>query len=127
MAIAPTYNHDNYEAMYGPYGLTTVSWSLGNNRVAFFRYTFNTAGNVTFTMSSDIDTYIYIIDPTSNVLSVAYTGSNHNSACLYDDDSGEDNQAQLTKYVQANKEYIVIICFYNPNTMSGEFSITTSN
>ena len=127
LAIAPTYNHDNYEAMYGPYGLTTVSWSLGNNRVAFFRYTFNTAGNVTFTMSSDIDTYIYIIDPTSNVLSVAYTGSNHNSACLYDDDSGEDNQAQLTKYVQANKEYIVIICFYNPNTMSGEFYITTSN
>lgn len=126
LAIAPTYNHDNYEAMYGPYSITKVGWSLSQNRVAFFRYQFNTSGNVTFTMDSEEDTYIYFIDPSSSALSVAYTGNNQNAACLYDDDSGTDFQAQLTKYVQANKEYIVIISFYNPNTTSGEFSITTT-
>ena len=126
LAIVPSYHYDNYEATYGPYSLTTVSWSLDNNKVALFRYKFNTAGNVTFTMSSTTDTFIYVIDPTSTSLIVKYSGNNQSDINLYDDDSGGNTQAQITKTVQANKEYLVIISFYNPSTMSGDFSITSN-
>jgi len=128
IAIMPTYHHDSYDDAYGTYGITTVSWSLSNDRVALFRYQFGSAGNVTFTMSSstNTDTYLYIIDPASTAEVVRYNGSNYGNANLYDDDSGEGLQAQLTKSVVANKEYLVIISFYNPHTMSGKFAIKTS-
>ena len=127
LAIMPTYHHDSYEAAYGPYGLTTVSWGLSNDRVALFRYKFSSAGDVTFTMSSstNTDTYMYIIDPTSTDAMTRYSGSNYTTANLYDDDSGEGLQAQLKKTVVANKEYLVIIAFYNPHTMTGKFAINT--
>ena len=129
LAVIPTYHHDNYESAYGPYKLTTVSWSLSNDRVALFRYKFDSAGTVTFTMSSstNTDTYLYVIDPASTSMMTKYTGSNPGASNLYDDDSGSGLQAMLTKSVQANKEYLVIISFYNPHTMSGSFSINTSN
>lgn len=128
LAIIPTYHHDSYEDAYGTYGLTTVSWSLGNDKVALFRYQFSSAGDVTFTMSSDTntDTFLYIIDPVSTAILTRYNGSNCGTANLYDDDSGDGLQAQLTKTVVASKEYLVIIAFYNPHTMSGDFSINTS-
>jgi len=129
LAVVPTYHHDNYESAYGPYKLTTVSWSLSNDSVALFRYKFDSAGTVTFTMSSstNTDTYLYVIDPASTSMMTKYTGSNPGASNLYDDDSGSGLQAMLTKTVQANKEYLVIISFYNPHTMSGSFSINTSN
>ena len=125
LAIVPTYHHDNYEAAYGTYSSTTVSSSLGNNAVALFRYKFDSSGIATFSMSADADSYIYIIDPTSTAVIARFSGDNTDIANLYDDDSGGNLQAQLSKYVQAGKEYLVIISFYNPSTMSGEFSITS--
>ena len=125
LTIVPTYHHDNYEAAYGTYSATTVSWSLSNNRVALFRYKFDSSGIATFTMSANVDTYIYVLDPTSTTVVARFSGDNTNAANLYDDDSGGNLQAQLSKYVQAGKEYLIIISFYNPSTMSGDFSITS--
>jgi hypothetical protein len=129
LAIVPTYHHDNYESAYGPYKLGTVSWSLLNDEVALFRYKFETTGEVTFNMSSSTnpDTYIYIIDPTSTSLVKKYTGDNSSTANLYDDDSGDGLQAQLIKSVRGNKDYLVLISFYNPHTKSGSFSVKTSD
>lgn len=126
LTIVPTYNHDSYDSAYGTYGTTTVSWSLSNNRVALFRYKFDSDGLATFKMSASSDTYLYIIDPTSTEIIAQYANSNYDVDNMYDDDSGGNYQAKITKRVQANKEYLVIISFYNPNTMSGEFSITSS-
>lgn len=126
LTIVPTYNHDSYESAYGTYGTTTVSWSLSNNRVALFRYKFDSDGLATFKMSASSDTYLYIIDPASTEIIAQYSNSNYDVDNMYDDDSGGNYQAKITKHVQANKEYLVIISFYNPNTMSGDFSITSS-
>lgn len=125
LVIVPTYSHANYESAYGTYGITTVSWKLGIDKVALFRYKFASDEDVTFTMSADDDTYLYVIDPCSTELLPEYDGSNFDSTNLYDDDSGEYLQAQLTKTVEANKEYLVIISFYSPHASSGDFSIHT--
>lgn len=77
--------------------------------------------------STNTDTYLYLIDPESTSAITRYNGSNYSADNLYDDDFGGSLQAQLTKSVQANKVYLAIISFYNPHTMSGSFSINTSN
>ena len=126
VGIVPTYHHDKYESAYGPYGINTWGWSLSTKCVALFRYKFSSSGNVTFTMSSNVDTHLYVIDPTSTEPIVWYTGSNFGEKSLYDDNSAGSFQAQVTKTVTANKEYLVIISFRNPSYMSGEFKITTT-
>ena len=126
IGIVPTYHHDNYESAYGPYGINTWGWSLSINRVALFRYKFSESGDVTFTMLASGDTYLYVIDPASTDPIVRYTGSNSGAKSLYDDDSAGNFQAEITKNVTANKEYLVLISFFNPSYMSGEFKIQTS-
>ena len=126
VGIVPTYHHDNYESAYGPYGINTWGWSLSINRVALFRYKFSESGDVTFTMLASGDTYLYVIDPASTDPIVRYTGSNSGAKSLYDDDSAGNFQAEITKNVTANKEYLVLISFFNPSYMSGEFKIQTS-
>lgn len=78
-------------------------------------------------MSSDddIDTLLFIIDPASYALIEEYTGTNTSCDNLYDDDSGGNGQAQIKKYVVANKEYLAIIAFYDPDE-TGQFSISSS-
>ena len=78
-------------------------------------------------MSSDDnqDTYLYVIDPTSTELITQYY-YNPGAANLYDDDSAGNYQAQLTKTVQANKEYLVILTFYDPSATSGAVTIRTT-
>lgn len=127
LAIVRTYTHDNYEAAYGTYGITSKSFNLSTNEVALFRYKFSSSGNATFTMSSadNQDTYLYVIDPTSTELITRYN-NNPGTANLYDDDSAGNYQAQLTKTVQANKEYLVILTFYDPSSTSGEVTIRTT-
>lgn len=71
------------------------------------------------------DTYLYLIDPTSTELITWYNGNNPGAANLQDDDSAGNYQAQLTKTVQANKEYLVILTFYDPSATSGAVTITT--
>ena len=45
--------------------------------------------------------------------------------CLYDDDGGGSLQAQITKSMDENVEYLVIATFYNPSTTSGNITIWT--
>ena len=127
LAIVTTYPHSSYESAYGPYSTTAVGWSLGVTRVALFRYRFSQSGTVTFTMSSDddIDTLLFLIDPSSVNLIQEYTGVNTTAPNLYDDDSGGNGQAQIKKQVTANKEYLAIIAFYDPDE-TGHFKITTT-
>ncbi len=37
LGIISTYYEENYEDFYGPYGLTTVSWSLPTDKVGIFK------------------------------------------------------------------------------------------
>ena len=108
------------------YGETTVNWNLGTKAVALFRYQFTSPGTATFRMSSNVDTYLYIIDPTTTTPIVQFSATNMDCDNLYDDDTYGNLQALLSKKVQAGKEYLVIISFFNPSTMSGDFSITSS-
>ena len=129
LVIIPTYHHDHYESAYGPYNITSVSWSLYYDRVAMFRYKFTTAGNKLFTMTSsdNLDTCIYVLNPTSTAMTVRYNGTNQNADNLYVDNAGPAQPENLTKTVQANKEYVVFLAFYDPHTVTGPFTITTSN
>lgn len=125
LSIIPTYHHDNYESAYGPYQKVKASWNLPLQTAALFRYQFDAAGNVTFETSSEADTYLYLIDPLSTEPIEQFNGSNSTAACLYDDDSAGELQSRITKTVEADKEYLAIISFYNPTTTSGDFSITS--
>ena len=129
LVIIPTYHHDHYESAYGPYNITSVSWTLYYDRVAMFRYKFTTAGDKTFSMTSNdnLDTFLFVIDPTSTAMTVRYTGTNKDADSLYDDDSGPGVSSRITKTVQANKEYVVFLAFNDPHNVTGPFTITTSN
>ena len=116
----------SYTAAYGPYGEGVCADRARTQEVVFFRYRFSESGAVTFTMSSDEDTYLYVIDPESTDPAVRYNGDNLGADSLYDDDSAGNYQAEITKTVIANKEYLVLVSFYNLNYMEGEFEITAT-
>lgn len=58
-----------------------------------------------------IDTYMYLIDPYET------------TACMFNDDSGGDLQAQISKDLIAGRTYIVIISPYNFATISGDIGV----
>lgn len=74
------------------------------------------SGTYTFEIQSDIDTYIYVIDPRSNEILIKGTD--------YDDDSGEGQNPLLSKKLSAGVKYLIIYSAYNPNTLAQITSIT---
>lgn len=58
--------------------------------------------------TDNIDTYLYVLDPTETTPIKLYVD--------YDDDSGNGYNGQMKKDIKANKEYLIMICQYNPNT-----------
>jgi hypothetical protein len=129
LAIVPSSYYASYSSIssYNDYS-GNVNHSLSTNSVALARYTYTNTTNtsqtsVTFTTSSSYDAYLYIIDPYSTSPVMQATSNNADYPSLYDDDSGGSMQAKITKNMTKGKEYLVIACFYNPNTTSGSLTV----
>lgn len=78
-------------------------------------YTPTKTGNHTFkthyNTSSRIDTCMYLIDPYEDTV------------CIFDDDSGGDLQAQISKDLIAGRTYFIIVAPYHFATVSGNIGI----
>ncbi|MBR6055653.1 MAG: hypothetical protein IKQ78_00180 [Bacilli bacterium] len=93
-------NHDNFT-----YGL----W-CDRYKVSLFNYTPVADGKHTVELSSEFDTYCYVID--------TYT-----SDVYYDDDSGNGLNAKVVvNNMVGGREYLIAFCQYNPNS-----ALSTSN
>ena len=85
-----------------------------------FRYIVPTSGDYTFTITSDFDTYMYVIDPRSSELLVLNVN--------YNDDSGEGMNPLITTHLDAGVPYLIIFSAYNPHSVpeSGDTTLTIS-
>ncbi|MDE5565532.1 MAG: hypothetical protein K2I77_00975, partial [Anaeroplasmataceae bacterium] len=126
LAITPAYASYNvdtteinkYEDIYSVSGKDSFSFltlaQKGYTRVITFSP--STSAKYTFTIESDFDTYIYVIDPRSNELIVV----NKN----YNDDSGEGMNPLLTRELEAGIPYFVIYSAYNPSSLQETKNVT---
>lgn len=126
LAITPAYAVYNvdvtlinkYEDIYSVTGKDSFTFSTyaqqGYTRVITF--TPPSSAKYTFTIESDFDTYIYVIDPRSNELIVFNID--------YNDDGGEDMNPLLTRELEANIPYLIIYSAYNPYFLNETKDIT---
>lgn len=109
-----------YESFFeGPDNWSGHSGSLSSNNSVIVRYNANITKNVTFTTDCDFDAYLYVIDPRSTDA----IGTSSGSDSVYNDDGAGNRQAKITKQLEANIPYLVILTAYNPSTQSGSFKI----
>ena len=126
LAITPAYgalNSDSsdlttYEDIYAITTYTGYTWGTyaQKNYVRVITYTPPSSGSYTFTIESEFDTYIYVIDPRSSEL----VKINVN----YNDDSGEGMNPLLTTTLEANVPYLIIYSAYNPNSLTETQNLT---
>ena len=127
LAIMPAEAVTNYEGINIQTNATgCLTWYVNQNQVRLIRYNYTTAKTATFQTSSAIDTYLYIIDPRSTEAVVQASSSTTTKPCLFDDDSGGNRNAKITKSMDANIPYLVIVSAYNPSASSGSFSLCIS-
>jgi len=74
------------------------------------------SGDYTFTIESDIDTYMYVIDPRSSELLIL--------GADYDDDSGEAANPLLTKTLSSGIKYLIVYSAWNPSSLQETVPIT---
>jgi len=89
------------------------SWTSALNTTKVICFTPESSGTYTLqTSSSDnIDTYLYLVDPTVT------------DACLYDDDSAGNLQALITTDLVANRRYFIVVSAYNIVYNSGGMNL----
>ncbi len=120
LAIMPTATYSTYESTLSCTTNCGASMrALALNNVDLLRYTVPSAMTVTFTMDATYDTYLYIIDPRST----APISSSAIQPSTYNDDGGGNLQAKITKTLDANVPYLVIISAFNPATQSGVYRL----
>lgn len=84
--------------------LTWLSYSqLNYTRVITFEVV--ETGSYTFEITSEFDTYLYVIDPRSPNELIRYTD--------FDDDSGEGLNSKLTRTLESGIPYLIIYSGYN--------------
>lgn len=130
LAIVKTYSYDRYEDIYDLVDYTMgLTWSFAQNNVKLLTYEYSTTRELTMNVTSEVDTYLYIIDPRSTELiqRASYTSPNTTKSlpCLYNDDHDGLLDSQITKTFDANVPYLVIVSAYNPSlaTSVGEFYV----
>lgn len=124
LAVIPTYEYESYYDIYDLYDYTRgLTWSFAQNNVKVMTYEYSAADEYTFTVTSEVDTYLYIIDPRSTELIKSAATSSVYEDSLYNDDFGGTNDSQITKYFDEFVTYLVIVAAYNPSlsTSVGEF------
>ena len=84
-------------------------------------YTITTDAQYTFNIHTEtqegdpqIDTFLYLIDPTST------------APCISNDDGGENLQASITAQLQPNKRYLLILSAYNITAQEGRVFLNIS-
>lgn len=87
---------------------------------ALLRYKVDSSKSITFTTDCSFDAYLYIIDPRSTDA----ISSNLNGASIYNDDGGGNLQARITKELDSNISYLIILTSYSPSMQSGNYIIT---
>ncbi len=100
--------------------MNLYSGLLSNYTSALVRFNSSTSKSVTFTTDCEFDAYLFVIDPRST------EAISSNGASGYNDDSAGNMQAKITKQLDANVPYLVILTAYNPSTQSGYFEINFS-
>ena len=123
-SVTPFYNGYSWMNDYDSLGNSSnigsnysIGLNLNLNCSTIRTITVNTSGNYRFDLkytNAKIDTYIHVINPNSPS---ALTNNDYN------DDGGEDNQAQLTKYLTAGVKYYVICSAYYISTASGSVNL----
>lgn len=108
----------SYEAIYSIDNVTSVnmSVSLYPNNTTILTFTPPVTGDYTFTIASNLDTYIYVIDPRSTE-AVIRNGD-------FNDDDGDGQNPLLTKRLTAGVPYYIIVSTYNPGTMTSPTQVT---
>ena len=89
--------------------------SIQKGHAEIFAFKPPVAGTYTFTIESDYDTYMYIIDPRSSELLVINVD--------YNDDSGEGMNPLLSKTLEAGIPYLIVITALNPSAIENIISI----
>lgn len=86
---------------------TALSWSSYSqlNYTRVITFIAPQTGSYIFEITSEFDTYLYVIDPRSTDSLVRYTD--------FDDDSGEGLNAKLTRTLEAGIPYLIIYSGYN--------------
>ena len=126
LAIVPTYSYDNYDAIYSLTNYTMgLTWSFSQNNVKIMTYTYTTSRDLTMRVTSEVDTFLYIIDPSSPVACYQVredddesVTSSYKSLCNddYIDEEGEYVfNSRLRKYFEAEIPYLIIVSAYNPS------------
>lgn len=89
----------NYSGTSAQYAFSTIS-----AKTSIMTFTPTQGGTYTFDLKyvgdTQVDTYLYLIDPYSTAV------------CLYDDDSGENSQARITATLVANRRYFLVASPY---------------
>lgn len=126
LAIIPTSSYDTYESIYSLADYTLgLTWSFTQNNVKLLTYKYSSNQELTMRVTSEVDTYLYIIDPSSSDLIVQASGTSTKGInSLYNDDYNGLG-SQITKTFKSNIPYLVIVSAYNPSssTSVGEFYV----
>ncbi len=125
LAIIPTNDYSTYEDIYNltDYSLG-LTWNFIQNNVRLLTYQYSTTRDLTMNLSSEIDTYLYIIDPRSTELTHIADGTTTKGLdSLYNDDHDGLRDSEITKTFDAEVPYLVIASAINPSlsTSVGEF------
>ena len=98
---------ESYEDILSLTTGSVMMWntSLELNSSTVMTFTPLVAGTYTFELTGDSDTVLYVIDPRSSDAVVEFVD--------YDDDSGTDLNAKLTKTLEAGISYFIVCCGYN--------------
>lgn len=109
---------ETYENIYSVTSYTGFTWLTfaQPNYTRVITFTPPSSGSYTFTIESEFDTYIYVIDPRSSEL-VKFNVN-------YNDDGGEGMNPLLTTALEANVPYLIIYSAYNPNSLTETQSLT---
>lgn len=135
LGIVPTYSYDNYDNIYSLTDYTRrLTWSFAQNNVKMLTYNYTTTRELTMTVTSDADTYLFIIDPSSTeeyyeVWADDETITSNYSSLANDDYYNEGGEyvynSKLKKTFNAGIPYLVLVSAYDPSSAesTGSFYI----
>jgi hypothetical protein len=135
LGIVPTYSYGDYNDIYSLTDYTRgLSWSFAQNNVKMITYKYSTTRELTMTVTSEADTYLYIIDPSSTeeyyeVWADDETMTSNYPSMANDDYYNEDGEyvynSRLKKNFNAGIPYLVLVSAYDPSSTesTGSFRI----
>lgn len=133
LSIVSTWPFASYEEIYSLVNYTQgLTWTLSQNNVSLLTYKYSSTMDHTLHVSSDLDTFLYIIDPRStDMVFPALTVLPDLTkwlACLYNDNiNGNTNtNSQIKKTFAADVPYLVIVSAYDPSlsTSTGSYYLS---